>query len=89
MTKDEIKRKLINDPEWEPNSSDIKKDPEIWSKMDDIMEEMHGGSMDYLDEEEDPKPKKKKLTDDFDDIFKTVNKSYTDVASDSIREEVY
>lgn len=77
MTKEDIKRKLINDPEWEPSTLEVKKDPDIWAKIDEVMEEMHGAPLDLFDDEE-AKPKKKK-TDDFDDIFGELDGSLTDI----------
>lgn len=79
MTKEEIKRKLINDPEWEPSNLDIKKDPDVWTKIDAVMEDMHGAPLTLLDEEE-IKPKKKK-NDDFEDIFGSLDSTESDISA--------
>ena len=51
LSVDDIRKKLQNDPEWEPTDADTGGDPDFWEKFDEAMDSIHvpGGS----DDEED------------------------------------
>lgn len=49
---EDIRKKLQNDPDWEPSDADTLDDPDFWEKFDEAMDSLHFGSGGSKDDED-------------------------------------
>lgn len=50
---DDIKKKLQNNPDWEPSDDEIDGDSDFWTKFDEAMDSIQGASSSNDDDDDD------------------------------------